>query len=164
MRVHIVLPGSSPETSFGDNAMPHLRGLDNPDYKPLIEGHDRSFPRRTQAQLRAQQMLRQRFGVQRPIQTRRLKFQRATTPCSGWPRPVNQRPNARRPVAFMTQIQPAADWCGFAASGVDNHRHTPTAALRRSLLCRRRGAAPITYNPDWIGVDIPSGTPVADTQ
>ncbi len=38
VRVHIVLPGRSPETSFGDNAMPHLRGLDNRDYKPLIEG------------------------------------------------------------------------------------------------------------------------------
>jgi NAD(P)-dependent dehydrogenase (short-subunit alcohol dehydrogenase family) len=38
IRVHIVLPGRSPETSFGANAMPHLRGLDNPDYKPLIEG------------------------------------------------------------------------------------------------------------------------------
>jgi hypothetical protein len=37
-RVHIVLPGRSPETSFGDNALPHLRGLDNPDYKALIEG------------------------------------------------------------------------------------------------------------------------------
>ena len=37
VRVHIVLPGRSPETQFGDNAMPHLRGLDNPDYKPLIE-------------------------------------------------------------------------------------------------------------------------------
>jgi NAD(P)-dependent dehydrogenase (short-subunit alcohol dehydrogenase family) len=38
VRVHIVLPGRSPETRFGENAMPHLRGLDNPDYKPLIEG------------------------------------------------------------------------------------------------------------------------------
>ncbi|MCX8279903.1 SDR family oxidoreductase [Phyllobacterium sp. 0TCS1.6C] len=38
VRVHIVLPGRSPETQFGDNAMPHLRGLDYPDYKPLIEG------------------------------------------------------------------------------------------------------------------------------
>ncbi len=38
VRVHIVLPGRAPETSFGANAMPHLRGLDNPDYKPLIEG------------------------------------------------------------------------------------------------------------------------------
>lgn len=38
VRVHIVLPGRSPETSFGANAMPHLRGLDNSDYKPLIEG------------------------------------------------------------------------------------------------------------------------------
>lgn len=38
VRVHIVLPGRSPETNFGNNALPHLRGLDNPDYKPLIEG------------------------------------------------------------------------------------------------------------------------------
>jgi NAD(P)-dependent dehydrogenase (short-subunit alcohol dehydrogenase family) len=38
VRVHIVLPGRSPETQFGENAMPHLRGLDDPDYKPLIEG------------------------------------------------------------------------------------------------------------------------------
>jgi NAD(P)-dependent dehydrogenase (short-subunit alcohol dehydrogenase family) len=37
VRAHIVLPGRSPETRFGDNAMPHLRGLDNPDYAPLIE-------------------------------------------------------------------------------------------------------------------------------
>jgi len=43
VRVHIVLPGRSPETSFGNNAMPHLRGLDNPDYKPLIEGFIASF-------------------------------------------------------------------------------------------------------------------------
>jgi len=37
VRVHIILPGASPETSFAVNAMPHLRGLDNPDYAPLIE-------------------------------------------------------------------------------------------------------------------------------
>lgn len=37
IRVHLVLPGRSPETRFGDNARPHLRGLDNPDYAPLIE-------------------------------------------------------------------------------------------------------------------------------
>jgi len=43
VRVHIVLPGRSPETSFADNAMPHLRGLDNPDYKPLIEGMIANF-------------------------------------------------------------------------------------------------------------------------
>jgi NAD(P)-dependent dehydrogenase (short-subunit alcohol dehydrogenase family) len=43
VRVHIVLPGRSPETSFGANAMPHLRGLDNPDYKPLIEGMIANF-------------------------------------------------------------------------------------------------------------------------
>ncbi len=43
VRVHIVLPGRSPETSFSDNAMPHLRGLDNADYKPMIEGMIASF-------------------------------------------------------------------------------------------------------------------------
>ncbi|GBQ20441.1 SDR family oxidoreductase [Gluconacetobacter sacchari] len=43
VRVHIVLPGRSPETSFGTNAMPHLRGLDNADYKPMIEGMIASF-------------------------------------------------------------------------------------------------------------------------
>lgn len=43
VRVHIVLPGRSPQTQFGQNAMPHLRGLDNPDYKPLIEGMMASF-------------------------------------------------------------------------------------------------------------------------
>ncbi|WP_263359093.1 SDR family oxidoreductase [Acidicapsa ligni] len=37
VRVHLVLPGRSPETRFGANAMPHLRGLDNPDYAPMIE-------------------------------------------------------------------------------------------------------------------------------
>lgn len=37
VRVHIVMPGRSPETRFGDNARPHLRGLDNPDYAPLIQ-------------------------------------------------------------------------------------------------------------------------------
>jgi NAD(P)-dependent dehydrogenase (short-subunit alcohol dehydrogenase family) len=43
VRVHIVLPGRSPETQFGNNAMPHLRGLDNPDYKPLIDGMMANF-------------------------------------------------------------------------------------------------------------------------
>lgn len=43
VRVHIVLPGRSPETSFGNNAMPHLRGMDNADYKPMIEGMITSF-------------------------------------------------------------------------------------------------------------------------
>jgi NAD(P)-dependent dehydrogenase (short-subunit alcohol dehydrogenase family) len=37
IRVHLVLPGRSPETRFGDNARPYLRGLDNADYAPLIE-------------------------------------------------------------------------------------------------------------------------------
>jgi NAD(P)-dependent dehydrogenase (short-subunit alcohol dehydrogenase family) len=36
VRVHLVLPGRSPETRFGANAFPHLRGLDNPDYAPVI--------------------------------------------------------------------------------------------------------------------------------
>lgn len=43
VRVHIVLPGRSPTTSFAENATPHLRGLDNADYKPLIEGMIASF-------------------------------------------------------------------------------------------------------------------------
>jgi NAD(P)-dependent dehydrogenase (short-subunit alcohol dehydrogenase family) len=37
VRVHLVLPGRSPETRFGENAFPHLRGLDTPDYAPLIQ-------------------------------------------------------------------------------------------------------------------------------
>ncbi len=36
VRVHLVLPGRSPETRFGENAFPHLRGLDNADYAPMI--------------------------------------------------------------------------------------------------------------------------------
>jgi NAD(P)-dependent dehydrogenase (short-subunit alcohol dehydrogenase family) len=49
VRVHLVLPGRAPETRFGDNAFPHLRGRDNPDYAPMIERivasiHDRSGP------------------------------------------------------------------------------------------------------------------------
>jgi NAD(P)-dependent dehydrogenase (short-subunit alcohol dehydrogenase family) len=36
VRVHLVLPGRSPETRFGANAFPHLRGLDDPDYGPMI--------------------------------------------------------------------------------------------------------------------------------
>ncbi|PWC54074.1 SDR family oxidoreductase [Azospirillum sp. TSA6c] len=37
IRVHLVMPGRSPETKFGDSARRHLRGLDDPDYQPLIE-------------------------------------------------------------------------------------------------------------------------------
>jgi NAD(P)-dependent dehydrogenase (short-subunit alcohol dehydrogenase family) len=37
VRVHIVLPGRSPETSFGANARPHLRGMDDLDYAPLLQ-------------------------------------------------------------------------------------------------------------------------------
>jgi NAD(P)-dependent dehydrogenase (short-subunit alcohol dehydrogenase family) len=37
VRVHLVLPGRSPETKFGQNAMPHLRGLDHSAYAPMIE-------------------------------------------------------------------------------------------------------------------------------
>ena len=43
VRVHIVLPGRSPTTQFGANARPHLRGLDDPDYKPMIEGMMKQF-------------------------------------------------------------------------------------------------------------------------
>lgn len=38
VRLHLVLPGRSPETRFGENASPHLRGLDNADYAPMING------------------------------------------------------------------------------------------------------------------------------
>jgi len=37
VRVHVLLPGRAPATSFGQNAFPHLRGLDNPDYGPMIQ-------------------------------------------------------------------------------------------------------------------------------
>jgi short-subunit dehydrogenase len=37
VRVHLVLPGRAPDTRFGANAFPHLRGRDNPDYAPMIE-------------------------------------------------------------------------------------------------------------------------------
>jgi len=37
VRVHIVLPGRSPETSFGANARPHIRGMDDADYAPLLQ-------------------------------------------------------------------------------------------------------------------------------
>jgi NAD(P)-dependent dehydrogenase (short-subunit alcohol dehydrogenase family) len=37
IRVHLVLPGRSPETRFGENAFPHLRGRDNADYSPMID-------------------------------------------------------------------------------------------------------------------------------
>jgi NAD(P)-dependent dehydrogenase (short-subunit alcohol dehydrogenase family) len=38
VRVHLVLPGRSPETRFGENALPHLRGRDHADYAPMIDG------------------------------------------------------------------------------------------------------------------------------
>lgn len=37
VRVHLVLPGRAPETRFGSNALPHLRGRDHADYAPMIE-------------------------------------------------------------------------------------------------------------------------------
>jgi NAD(P)-dependent dehydrogenase (short-subunit alcohol dehydrogenase family) len=37
VRTHLVIPGRAPETRFGDNGMPHLRGRDNADYAPMIE-------------------------------------------------------------------------------------------------------------------------------
>ncbi|MCO5734311.1 SDR family oxidoreductase [Rhizobium sp. SSA_523] len=37
VRAHLVIPGSAPETRFGDNGIPHLRGRDNADYGPMIE-------------------------------------------------------------------------------------------------------------------------------
>jgi len=37
VRVHIVLPGRSPETRFGDNAFPHARGMDHPAYATIFQ-------------------------------------------------------------------------------------------------------------------------------
>jgi NAD(P)-dependent dehydrogenase (short-subunit alcohol dehydrogenase family) len=37
VRVHIVLPGRSPETKFGENAFPHARGIDHPAYAPVFQ-------------------------------------------------------------------------------------------------------------------------------
>lgn len=37
VRVHLVLPGRAPETRFGETALAHLRGRDDPDYGPMIE-------------------------------------------------------------------------------------------------------------------------------
>lgn len=37
VRVHIVFPGRSPETRFGANARPHVRGMDDPDYAPMLQ-------------------------------------------------------------------------------------------------------------------------------
>ena len=37
VRVHLLIPGRAPETRFGANAFPHLRGRDNRDYAPMIE-------------------------------------------------------------------------------------------------------------------------------
>lgn len=36
VRVHLVLPGRSPETKFGENARQHLRGADHADYGALV--------------------------------------------------------------------------------------------------------------------------------
>lgn len=49
VRTHLVIPGSAPETRFGANGLPHLRGSDNADYAPMIERivahmRDRSGP------------------------------------------------------------------------------------------------------------------------
>ncbi len=35
--VHVVLPGRSPETKFGENAFPHARGIDHPAYAPIFQ-------------------------------------------------------------------------------------------------------------------------------
>lgn len=37
IRVHLVLPGRSPETKFGENAFPHARGTDHPAYAPIFQ-------------------------------------------------------------------------------------------------------------------------------
>ncbi|HIG8797546.1 TPA: SDR family oxidoreductase [Raoultella terrigena] len=42
VRAHIVLPGRSPETRFGANARPHVRGMDDADYAPMLQQFIRS--------------------------------------------------------------------------------------------------------------------------
>lgn len=37
VRVHLVLPGRSPETRFGDTARAHVRGFDDADYAPQVQ-------------------------------------------------------------------------------------------------------------------------------
>jgi NAD(P)-dependent dehydrogenase (short-subunit alcohol dehydrogenase family) len=37
VRARLVLPGRSPETRFGDNARPHMQGLDHPAYAELVK-------------------------------------------------------------------------------------------------------------------------------
>ena len=37
VRARLVLPGRSPETRFGDNARPHMQGLDRPAYAQLVK-------------------------------------------------------------------------------------------------------------------------------
>jgi len=37
VRAHLVIPGSAPETRFGDNGIPRLRGLDDADYAPMVQ-------------------------------------------------------------------------------------------------------------------------------
>lgn len=37
VRVHVVLPGRSTETKFGENASPHARGVDHPAYAPIFQ-------------------------------------------------------------------------------------------------------------------------------
>ena len=36
IRTHVVLPGRSPETKFGDNARPYFRGIDDPVYGDMV--------------------------------------------------------------------------------------------------------------------------------
>jgi len=38
VRVRLVLPGRSPTTRFGENAFPHLGGMEHPAYAPLVQG------------------------------------------------------------------------------------------------------------------------------
>ncbi len=36
IRVHVILPGRSPETKFGENARAHFLGMDDPDYGKMV--------------------------------------------------------------------------------------------------------------------------------
>jgi short-subunit dehydrogenase len=89
VRVHIVLPGRSPETNFGNNALPHLRGLDNPDYKPMIEGMIARFREDSGPVTHAVTWPR-RCGRPPPIRARRSGLRQERMLCSGWPKQVKR--------------------------------------------------------------------------
>lgn len=83
VRVHIVLPGRSPQTSFGANARPHLRGMDDADYALFYNNSSRMF-RTTKAPSPRPGMSPRQFGRLPTIPPRHCALLRAKTQRSGW--------------------------------------------------------------------------------